>query len=79
MYRRKKRKIVDIRREGWFIAKICREEFCRRMAVTASFGNPSEYEKSQLSWAPSHGITSVTGLRLLKVGDQPGDHMILKK
>ena len=32
------------------------------MAVTANFGNLSEYEKLQLSWA--HGITSVTGLRL---------------
>ena len=43
----------------------CRErERDQRMAVTiVSFGNPSEYEKLQLLWA--HGITSVTGLRLL--------------
>ena len=48
-----------------FIDKIMEEgREIQRMAVTANFGNLSEYEKSQLSWA--HGIASVTGLRLRK-------------
>jgi hypothetical protein len=56
---------VDIRRGMVYshnCSHNCWEEFCRRMAITASFGNLSEYENLKLSWA--HGITSVTGLRL---------------
>ena len=45
-----------------FIDKIMEEGEIQRMAVMANFGNLSEYEKLQLSWA--HGIASVTGLRL---------------
>ena len=58
---RKKRNILE---KSWAVySQNCREgKESQRMAVTANFGNPSEYEKSQLSWA--HGITSVTGLRL---------------
>ena len=47
----------------------------QRMAVTANFGNLSEYEKSQLSWA--HGITSVTGLRLCCRALLKKDHVTL--
>ena len=32
------------------------------MSTPATFGNPSECQKWQLSWA--HGVASVTGLRL---------------